>query len=239
MNATLSILVHGDSGVGKSRLGGTSPPPVLLIDFEGRAKYLPYALTHWDPVKESPPEPDGVWTHCVVTVLDYQTLNLVFQWLESGQHSFKSVVLDSLMAAQKRLIDRVAGTGQLQTQDWGEVLRDLEAKVKDFHDLTISPMNSVDVVVFTCGTKTVDGKRVPLLQGALRDTVAYLLDAVGYMYNSQGTADQLERNLLVQPMSGIVAKDGTDALGGPTIKEPNISSLYEALQTKVQGGQQQ
>lgn len=235
MKATLSLLVHGDAGVGKSWLGGSAPPPVLVLDAEGRGKYLPYAKVFWDPTRDAPPVADGTWTHCIVAVTKYQVLETVYQWLESGQHPFVSVVLDSLMAVQKRLIDKLTGTAQLQQQDWGEVLRALEQKVRDLHDLTLSEHNTVNVVVLTCGTKDVEGKRVPLLQGALRDTLAYLLDAVGYLYLAPGTDGQQSRNLLVQPTATIVAKDGTNMLGGPVIGAPNLTTLYAHLQTAVEG----
>lgn len=235
MKPVLSGLIHGDSGVGKSWLVGTCPPPVLVLDVEGRARYLPYdGKVEWDPKRSRPPAADGTWTHCIVNVSRFDTLNTVYQWLQSGQHQFKSVALDSLMEAQKRFIDELVGMEQLQTQHWGDVLRHLEALVRSYRDLTLSDANTVDVVVFTVGSKVNDsGKTVPLLQGALQNTLPYYLDFVGYLYvvHENGTP---QRNLLVQPTQTIVAKDGTGRLGGPIIPNPNLTELFNQLERTAQ-----
>jgi hypothetical protein len=226
----LSILLHGDSGVGKSWLAGSAVQPVLVLDVEGRARYLPYPnKVEWEPQRDKPPEA-GEWTHCVVNVTRFSTLQSVYQWLQSGQHCFRSVVLDSLMEAQKRFIDELVGMEQLQTQHWGDVLRHLESLVRSYRDLTLSTGNTIDCVVFTVGSKVSDaGKTVPLLQGALQNTLPYYLDAVGYLYvvHENGTPT---RNLLVQPTPTIVAKDGTGRLGGPIIPNPNLTTLFNNLE---------
>lgn len=229
--ATCSMLIHGDSGVGKSWLAGSSIAPVLVLDVEGRAHYLPYPnKIFWDPQRERPPECDGSWTHCIVKIEKFSQLQVVFQWLQSGQTCFKSVVLDSLMEAQKRFVDELVGMEQLQTQDWGAVLRHLESLVRSYRDLTLSSANSIDYIVFTVGTKVSDnGKNIPLLQGALKDTLPYYLDAVGYLYVTHDNGTH-QRNLIVQPTPTIVAKDGTGRLGGPVIVNPNLTEMFTQLE---------
>jgi hypothetical protein len=74
-----------------------------------------------------------------------------------------------------------------------------------------------------------NGRHEPLLQGALRKTIPYFMDTVGYLYVSHTPDGGLQRNLLVQPTPTIVAKDGTGQLGGPVIADPNITQLYERL----------
>lgn len=238
MRPVLTILLHGDSGVGKSWLAASAAQPVLVLDAEGRARYLPYPnKIEWHPERgEKPPEADGTWTHCVVQITSFRTLDYVYQWLQSGQHQFKSVDIDSLMELQKRFIDDLVGANQLQTQDWGEVLRTLEGQVRKFRDLTLSDANTVDCVAITVGTKDTDsGKRVPLLQGALRDTLPYYMDAVGYLYVAPDpTTGAMQRKLLVQPTNTVVAKDGTNQLGGPVIDNPNLAELYSKLSTTTE-----
>src|SRR5216110_338838 len=121
MRTTLTALIHGDSGVGKSWLAASSPAPRLILDAEGRAKYAPSLLpkVFWDPKVSGPPAADGTWDTCITPIADFDTLSTAYSWLRSGQHHFKSIVIDSLMEAQKRCIDGVAGTGAMQTQDWG------------------------------------------------------------------------------------------------------------------------
>lgn len=235
ISATLTALIHGESKVGKSWLGASVPGPRLILDSEGRARYAPSALpkVYWDPRKGEPPMPDGTWDTCVASVLDYETMNLAFRWLRSGQHGFKSCVVDSLMEVQKRCIDQEVGTRQLAPQDWGGLLRELESLVRKYRDIVLVEGNTLDVVVFIVGTANVDGVQRPLLQGQLKNTVPYYIDTIGYLYKQPVTAPDgttaFTRSLLVESQPGFVAGDGTGRLRGPIIQNPNFSELYKLL----------
>lgn len=242
MDATLTMLIHGASGVGKSWLADTCPGPRLILDAEGRSKYTPSKpKITWDPRAGAPPAADGSWETCIVSVPDFETLSLTYQWLRSGQHEFTSVVIDSLMEAQKRCIDSVAGVSALDQQDWGTLLRKLEALVRSYRDLTLIESNKINVVILLVGTRTgiKSGKQEPLLQGQLADTVPYYLDVVGYYFKQPQTDGTYVRSLLVDEIPGFVAKDGTGRLPGPIITadpalgRPNIAALYELL--KING----
>lgn len=227
------MLVHGESGAGKSWLGSTAPGPRLVLDAEGRAQYAPSGRKiYWDPMREDPPVHDGTWDTCIATVTDFNQMQAVYQWLRSGKHPFISVIVDSLMEIQKRCIDKVAGTNQLTQQDWGTVLRSLESLVRSYRDLTLLADNPVAVVILVVGTVEVDGTRRPLLQGALRNTVPYYLDVVGYVFTQQVPTDdgsmQLQRMLLTQPQPGFVAKDGT-GLMPPVLEIPDPRTGRKAL----------
>jgi len=224
------MLIHGESGAGKSRLADTVPAPRLILDAEGRAKYLPSGpKVYWNPLREAPPAYDGSWETCIVMVTDFNTLKSVFTWLRSGQHQFRSVVVDSLMEAQKRCIDAIAGVNIMKTQDWGTLLRELEGLMRDYRDLVLVPSTNVQCVVFTCGTRNQEGVMRPLVQGQLALTAPYFMDTVGYLYVQHTEGGGIVRNLLVSQMPGFVAKDGTDRLPGPVIENPNISELFHLL----------
>jgi hypothetical protein len=228
--ATLTALIHGEAGAGKSWLGDTAPAPRLILDAEGRAPYTPSApKAFWDVAHYAPPENDGGWQTCVATIQDFDELQLAYQWLASRQHPFRSVVVDSLMEVQMRFIDKHSGLNPLNQQDWGTVLRHLENLVRSYRDLALDPQNPVEVVVFTAGTTDADGVRRPLVQGQLKLKVPYFLDVVGYLYVTAGESGALERHLMVQPTTQVVAKEGTGKLPGPVIVNPNLTTMYEQL----------
>lgn len=227
------MLVHGEAGVGKSHLGDTAPAPRLILDGEGRAKYLPsQPKVLWDPKTQQPPAfpANGEWQTCVATVVDFPTMERVYQWLQSGQHPFRSVIVDSLMEVQKRLIDDLVGPEQLDQQDWGRLLRGLEKLVRDYRDLVIVPSNPVECVVMTTGTRESNGKMRPMLQGQMATQVPYFMDVVMYMYATYDpTTQQTGRSGLVQPTPQAVAKDGTNRLGGPVIPNPDLGQIFAQL----------
>lgn len=234
MKTTLTMLIHGESGVGKSWFGDTAPYPRLVLDAEGRAKYTPSGpKVVWDPMAGPPPVADGTWSTCVVPITNFDVMQQIYQWLRSGQHQFKSVVVDSLMELQKRCIDQVAGVNALDQQDWGTLLRKLEALVRSYRDLTLLPTNPVEVVVYIVGSVDADGTRRPLLQGQLKTTVPYYLDVVGYMFMQPQADGSLVRSCLIQPQPGFVAKDGTDTLSrvyGPVIPDPRLDQMFAQLE---------
>lgn len=233
--ATLTMLVHGEAGVGKSWLGASTPGPRLILDAEGRAKYLPTAVAtvYWDPAQSAPPAYDGSWDTCIAVVPDFKTMDLVYRWLQSGQHPFISVVVDSLMEIQKRLIDETVGLNQVAQQDWGIILRKLEKLVRDYRDLVLVDANPVDVVLMTVGSKEGNGGKMrPMLQGAMGTTVPYFMDIVGYLYTTHDLeTGTIGRSMLIQPTNVAVAKDGTDKLThlGASIPNPSVHQIFELL----------
>lgn len=234
---TLTMLAHGDAGSGKSWFAGGGPAPRLILDAEGRAKYLPGGKKIlWDPWNHAPPEA-GDWETCIAIVPDFRTFVRVREWLESGQHCFVSLSVDSLMEIQKRLKDSLGRAEEFgdPRQFWGEVLDQLEREVRLCRDLVLIESNSIECVVFTVGSAVNEktGRAEPLLQGALRKQMPYFVDIVGYMYaDFDPQSNAITRSMLISPTSRAVAKDGTDRLVsqfGPVIRSPHLPTLYAAL----------
>ena len=248
LKTVLRALIHGESGIGKSWFGDTAPGPRLHIDLEGRAQYTPSGpKILWDIASgAAPPVWDGSWNTCIVVCPDFETLNLIYQWLRSGQHPFVSVIVDSLMEAQKRCQDVVVpGIGQLDQQNWGEMLRRLEKMVRSYRDLTLIPANTVTSVIFITGSRHNDGCWEPMLQGQMKDLVPYYMDVVGYLHKqpiqqADGTIG-FQRALLIDKQPGFIAKDNTDKLVkhyGPVIPLPDdgqqyITELMSLLETNT------
>jgi len=151
-----------------------------MLDVEGGHKFLPINVRYWDPLREAPPVPDGTWDTAVVVVHDYNTVLKAYEWLRSGQHYFKSVIIDSISELQVKLFDQIAGNEQLKMQQWGEVLRKLGALLRQFRDLNTHPTNPLEAVVLTAmSIQGQDGIYRPYLQGQLRVVAPYLYDILG------------------------------------------------------------
>lgn len=179
MDRSLSLLVHGLSKAGKSTLASTAPKPLLYLDVEGGSRFLPFKKIMWNPLTEAPPVCDGTWDTAVVTVRSLKEVQTAYQWLNSGQHCFVSVAIDSVSELQQRLIDEVSNREQMQQQNWGEVLRQFTGLVRDFHALTQHPTRPLQSVIFVAMSKEgTDGKLKPFAQGQSANILPYIVDVL-------------------------------------------------------------
>jgi hypothetical protein len=232
---TLSLLVHADSKVGKSTLGSTCPPPLLILDAEGSTKFLNIRKTGWDPVAGPPPVYDGTWDAVIVVVRNYETMQLAYQWLNSGQHQFRSVVLDSISEIQRRLKKMLVGTEQMKMQHWGELLTRMDDLIRGYRDLTQHETNPLQVVMFIAETRQdQNGKWKPYMQGQIAVSLPYWMDVVGYLYVAEvPTSDPLvnarQRQLLVTPHAQFEAGERVQGRLGDIVYEPNVTSMLLAV----------
>lgn len=249
--STLTALIHGESGVGKSDLADTIPGPRLILDAEAGSEYTPsWPKQIWNPAYPPPGMPgcDPSQQQCAETVRvivqEWKTWEQVHYWIASGNHPFQSIVLDSLTEIQKRCRDAIRGTEQMQTQHWGELLILMEGAVRQLRDLAKSPYNRLMNVVILALTDEKSRGR-PLAQGSLQNALPGFVDVVGYMSAQAGPDGQPQRWLQVQPLSMYVAKDRTKAIthylsypGAPGYilirdqqnPQPNSWTLAEAVQ---------
>ena len=234
MFETLSILVHADSKVGKTTFAATSPPPVLILDAEGGSKFLPHRKVMWDPIQGPPPAADGSWELCIVVINDWQTVHMVFQWLVSGQHEFRSVVVDSISELQRRLKSNLKGEEPLRIQDWGVLLAKMDATIRGFRDLTLHPTRPIQVVVFIAETRESGGKWKPYLQGQIAVALPYWMDIVGYMYvqdtlDGNGQPTGKIRRLLVTPHPEFEAGERVQGRLADVVDNPNVTEMLTAV----------
>ena len=233
----LSMVVYGPSGVGKTWLAMTAPAPRLFLDVEGRSRFAVRrggTAGWWDPT-EPIPEDAAKWDTTVVTIRTIDTLSAAWKVLAKEDHPWKSVVIDSLTEAQKRMQDALTGSAPLQLQDWGVLLRKMEAMVRSFRDLTEHPERPLDLVLFTAmeAVNESDGVRRPLLQGQIQNTLPYYVDVCGFLGVVTREDTTLERRLCIQPSSRWVAKDATDILTrhfGSSIPDPNLETIWNIVQ---------
>ena len=179
----ISIIVHADTKVGKSTFANTAPAPRLILDAEAAYRFLPGKKVFWDPMRDAPPEYDGSWETCVAIVREYSVMVRAYEWLNSGQHPFVSVVVDSISEIQKRCKDQMRSLDeQMDMRKWGALLDHMEWLVRGLRDLTEHPTKPIQAIILTAMTSNREGKWRPYVQGQLSVTMPYFLDVIGYLY---------------------------------------------------------
>ena len=241
---SISMLIHGEEGTGKSWLGQTTPEPRLVLDAEGGSKVprrrypdgriVKQKKITWDPLKEEPPK-EGDWQTCHVMVREYKDIDAAYAWLNAGDHPFRSVVIDSLTEVQKRCKDSISGMDTPSERDWGLLLIKVEGLVRAFRDLTSHPQTPLDAVVVLALTMEKSGRRKAAVQGALGVSLPGFVDLEGYMYvkdHEDGTSD---RKLLINPKDGFAAKDRTHVLSeeyGSVITNPDVEQMLVVMNSE-------
>lgn len=247
MTATLCQLIHGDPGVGKTWFANTSPVPRLILDAEGgsrvpwrmcQGKAIRQTVVHWDPMREAPPTWDG-WDACWVSVQSFPILTQVYQWLNTGNHPFRSCTIDSLTEVQKRCRDSLTGSEALRTQDWGDLLIKMENICRYYRDLVFNPIKALEVMTFIAISDPRSGTAKPHIQGGLSISLPGLVDLEGYLYNEATAEGLTERKLLITPYTSLKgsyqAKDRTHLLTqyyGAVITNPDIENMLAVLNTE-------
>lgn len=228
---SLTMLVHGMSGSGKSTLAASAPKPLLYLDVEMASRFLRGRKIKWNPLTEAPPEADGSWDICVVTLDEFNKAQKAYEYLKSGRHPFKSVVVDSISELQSKAVENIKGRQQLQTQDWGKLLSVMSFFCRDLRDLAGTD-DKIEAVVITAMSRDYDGIVKPYLQGQIASQVPYWFDITAYLYvqqvaDAQGTISDT-RNLLVGNHPNYEAKSRVPGL--PTVIEnPDITVMLNNI----------
>lgn len=234
LDRALSVLIHASAKQGKSSLSVTAPAPRVYCDVESAARFLEaegrIKPIKWDP-KNPPPEYDGTWDTAVVATRDFETVEAVYKWLNSGKHPFKSLIIDSISELQYRYVDNQTGRAQPTQNQWGSVYRDVSGFVRDIRDLTMHPIKPLEAVVVVAMTRRIDGKYVPWCQGQLQTVLPFLLDATTYLYvDNDPETGKPTRMLLTDTTPEFEAGTRISSDKWPiVIKEPNISDMIDAV----------
>lgn len=224
------MLVYGESGAGKSTFAMTAPYPRLLLDVESGYRFLPINRVMWDPMTQAPPVADGSWDTAVVIVHDYNTVLKVHDWLRSGQHQFRSLVIDSISELQDRLLTQLAGEEQVKMQQWGEVLRKMGGLLRNIRDLTTHPTNPLESIVLTAMAKQdKDGVFRPYLQGQLAVQAPYLYDILGalaietFPHPDPTQPAYAARRMYIERTPKYEAKERVQGRLGSIVEQDNLS----------------
>lgn len=236
------MLIHADSKEGKSTLTSTAPTPHLVLDAEGSWKFIdergfksgkPLRKKNWNPMTEVVPRWDDTWDVVRVHVDSWQTLRQTYLHLTQSEFDFVSLTTDSVTEAQRRCKANIRGEGQMQIQQWGQLLDQMDGLIRGFRDLMFLP-NPLRCVTFVAETVQKDGKWRPFMQGQIRDTMPYWVDICGYLFTemqADGDAHRKVKKLLVG--AGVnpayIAGERVQGRLPDIIENPNIQDMMDAV----------
>lgn len=226
----INAIIFGPSKAGKSWLGDTTPAPRLVLDAEAGSRFTPSRKIGWDPVSQPPPAADGTWDTASVAVRSFRDVQKAFDWLASGKHPFRSVVMDSISEIQQRVVDDIAGTNQMKQQDWGQLLRVLSDLIRKFRDLVTHPTNPLDAVIFIAMTKqNGDGAWYPYMQGSMATTFPYYVDLCAYMVKAPQEDGTQIRRLFCDTFPGFETGNRLAGRIPAYLDDPNISEILSMV----------
>jgi hypothetical protein len=209
------------------------------LDAEAGSRFTPSKKILWDPIRQQPNDLLATpgWDTALVPVRDFRTVQKAFEWLNSGQHPFRSVVMDSISEVQQRAVDDIAGTNQMQTQDWGQLLRIVSDLVRKFRDLVANPIKPLDAVVFIAMTRQVNEVWRPYVQGQLSTTLPYYVDIVGYLAPIvTPETGELTRRLFTGTFPGYETGERVGGCLGPFTDSPDVSRMLATIRARTDAG---
>ena len=241
-DAAMSILIHAPSKIGKSTLSSTAPVPILVLDAEGGWRFIrevgfrsgkPLRRVYWDPMTGPPPRYDGTWDACIVTVNSWGMLQRVYEWLLTTPHDFVSLVGDSITEMQRRCKQNINSAGQMQIQDWGRLLTEMDKLIRGLRDLILLPSN-IRVAVFLAETREDKGRWRPYMQGQIGVSLPYWVDVVGYLFvdhalDENGQPTIPVRKLLVGPNATYESGERVQGVLGNIVDDPHITRIVNTI----------
>lgn len=229
-DCSLTVLLYGASKAGKSTASVTTVAPRLYFDVEAASRFLPIQRVNWNP-SEPPPEADGTWDTAVVQTRSWADVEKAYQWLASGRHPFRSVIIDSISELQNRFLEQEAGRSQPTMQQFGSTYRAVGGLVRDVRDLTVHPTNPITQVVLVAMAKQgQDGRWHPWVIGQLATVLPYLLDVTGYLY-IDAVVDPItgevaeHRKLLTRPTADFEAGERVGGRIARIIENPRLDQM--------------
>lgn len=224
----LNMLVYGEPGIGKTRLGGSASEvpelsPVLVIDVEGGVLSLAKDYPNVD----------------VVRIESWEDMNSVYSDLFDEPGRYNTVVLDSISEMQKFSMSRIMEAAVAKNpireievpgmREWGINGEQIRMLVRAFRDMDINIILTAHVLEDKDET-TSTIKYKPSLTGKLKNEIAGFMDIVGYMYKKrikdEASGERyLGTFLLTSATDKEVAKDRSGKLP-QVIENPTMAELF-------------
>ena len=194
------ITIYGKGGVGKTALLGTMPGRGLVIDFPSREGGTEVLGTFSDRID-------------VFTVNEWNDVETVCWKLETPDHGYTWVGIDSITAAQKYADYKIAGKGDLtkKREMTGSQMGDSGALVGEF----IFRMRSINIWSIWIGLQrrrgndedaSADKLWGPAVYPGVIDSLVPSMKIVARMLIERNNENKVERRLILGPVPNMITK---------------------------------
>lgn len=207
----VKVLVHGPSGIGKTRLCATAPKPIILSAESGLLSLREYKI----PVMEINTVEDLIEAH---------------QWFLTNPHAkqFETVCLDSISEMGEKVLANAKKQVKDPRQAYGELIDKMTATVKAFRDLDGF---NVYMAAKTEGVKDEISGAVlwgPSMPGTkMGPALPYLFDEV-FAFRKNKTQQGVEYTYLQTSRDlQYEAKDRSGSLD--LMEEPNLTKIFNKI----------
>ena len=220
---TISALIYGNSGVGKTVLAASASvveqmSPVLILDFEGGVL----------PLRSFYPDVD------VVRAKTWKDMQNIYAEARKGNLEYNTIILDSMTELQKfsmnSIMERVVKEDPERDPDipsmreYGKNLEQMRRIVRLFRDLPVNTLFTAHAAQETYGKAERTRTKISLT-GKLADEIAGFMDLVLYLYVKTKNKEEV-RAVLSQQREDIIAKDRTTRLP-KVIEAPTMADIYK------------
>lgn len=216
-------LIYGQPGAGKTYLGCTMPEPIILLT-EGDVARPTILRAQKDLGKKVP-----IWP--IASVKD---LEQAYLYLRNGDHSFKSVVLDSITDMNRIVMEEAVGSAKarkaehdpdlLDIKDWNRVDQRMRKILRSFRDL------DMHVLMLALAGEVMEGITGPALYPkGLRTEAAALFNCVGYLGRTKHPETEQEVRVLI---FGDAQRQGKNPGGmvDPYVLDPRMDVIIQKIQ---------
>ena len=224
----LKILVHGDSGAGKTTLGGSAHrrfKPLFLSAESGLLSLRKFKDENGKPIKFD-----------FVRIDSFEDIKEAYRGIKNNPAlaKYDTIVIDSLTELQKICMDHILAEEKKDTptiKDWGSLLARMTGIIRAFRDLDRN-------LIVTCLSERYEdpengtNRISPMLQGKIKDGLPQYFDEVFYLFTQQKQSEDkktivVTRKLQTVGTDRVVAKDRSGMLA--PLEEPDFCSIYDKI----------